>query len=161
MWRSLIRRGQTILFCRFTFFCRFVLLSFRRFVISFRRYVYFIPSFCRFVESRLRLNSILFHLAVLSFCQIPFCRFVESRLRLNSILFHRYVACILSFYLCYCFVVFLLTIKILVNFTYLRRAVIVDREARIRERRGALLFALKEESATKVNRRRFLSFTFF
>ena len=52
-------------------------------------------------------------------------------------------------------------IKILVNFTYLRRAVIVDCEARIRERRGTLLFALKEEYAAKVNRRRFLSFTFF
>ena len=43
----------------------------------------------------------------------------------------------------------------------MRRAVIVDREARIRERRGALLFALKEESAAEVNRRKFLSFTFF
>ena len=118
-------------------FCqlRFVVFSrFRRFVISFRRFVYFIP---------------------------PFCRFVESRVRLNSILFHRYEFAVLSFCLCYSFVVFVLTIKILVNFTYLRRAVIVDREARIRERRGALLFALKEESAAKVNQRRFLSFTFF
>ena len=67
----------------------------------------------------------------------------------------------MSFSLFSCFVVFVLTIKILVNFAYLRRAVIVDHEARIRERRGALLFALKEESAAKVNRRRFLSFTLF
>ena len=43
----------------------------------------------------------------------------------------------------------------------MRRAVIFDREARIRERRGALLFALNKESAAKVNRRRFLSLTFF
>ena len=43
----------------------------------------------------------------------------------------------------------------------MRRAVIFDREVRIRERRGALLFALNEESAAKVNRRRFLSSTLF
>ena len=43
----------------------------------------------------------------------------------------------------------------------MRRAVIFDYEARIRERRGSLLFALNEESAAKVNRRRFLSLTFF
>ena len=42
-----------------------------------------------------------------------------------------------------------------------RRAVIFDCEVRIRERRGALLFALNEESAAKVNRRRFLSSTLF
>ena len=43
----------------------------------------------------------------------------------------------------------------------MRRAVVFYREARIRERRGALLFALNEESAAKVNRRRFLHLPFF
>ena len=52
--------------------------------------------------------------------------------------------------------------KILLNSTYLRRrrAVIFDHEARIRERRGALLFAVDEESTAKVNRRRFLNLPF-
>ena len=43
----------------------------------------------------------------------------------------------------------------------MRRAVIFECEVRIRERRGALLFALNEESAAKVNRCRFLSSTLF
>ena len=53
------------------------------------------------------------------------------------------------------------SIKILLNFTQVRRAVLFDHEARIRERRGALLFALDEESAVKVNRSRFLHLPFF
>ena len=63
------------------------------------------------------------------------------------------------------FVVFRLTVffnKILKNFCLpARHAVIVDCEAGIRERCGALLFALNKETAAKVNRRRFLSLTFF
>ena len=135
----------------------------RYFVILSSRFRHFLfISFCRFLESKSILNHILFidtKIAVLSFCQIRFCRFVESPLHRFIVLTCRWRGCVLSFYLCYGFVVFLLTIKILVNFTYLRRAVIVDCKARIRERRGALLFALKEESAAKRNRRRFLSFT--
>ena len=53
------------------------------------------------------------------------------------------------------------SIKIFLNFTQERRAVVFYREARIRERRGTLLFALDEESAAKVNRRRFLHLPFF
>ena len=73
---------------------RFVVFSrFCRFVISFRRFVYFIP---------------------------PFCRFVVYRVRLNSILSHRYECAVLSFCLFSCFVVFVLTIKLLVNFSNLQ-----------------------------------------
>ena len=43
----------------------------------------------------------------------------------------------------------------------MRHAVVFYREARIRERRGALFFALNEESMAKVNRRRFLHLSFF
>ena len=71
----------------------------------------------------------------------------------------------MSFYLLSFFVVFRVTVffnKTLKNFCLpARHAVIVDCEAGIRERRGALLFALNKENAAKVNRRRFLSLTFF
>ena len=43
----------------------------------------------------------------------------------------------------------------------MRRAVVFYCEARIRERRGALLFGLNEESTAKVNHRRFLHLSFF
>ena len=54
-------------------------------------------------------------------------------------------------------------IKIILNFRLpgqVRRAAIFDCKAKIRERRGALLFALSKESAAKMNRRRFRHLTF-
>ena len=83
--------GNPSRFVVFTFFCRFVLLSFRRFVAS-------VLSFCStFVSS--------------------FCYFVSS-------------------FCCFGFVVLY--------------------QKQIREPRGALLFALKEETCGEMNRRRFL-----
>ena len=65
------REAPVLSFCLTSALCPFPISSFR--VLSLRFIVYFIPPFCHFVESRLRLNTILFHryeFAVLSFCRI-------------------------------------------------------------------------------------------
>ena len=86
--------------------------------------------FCRFVVRVLSFSfpSCRFAVCILSF-SFPFCHFVKSKLILYYILFHH------SGILCFVvssfnFFVFLLSL--------------------IKERRGALLFALNEESTTKV-----------
>ena len=130
-WRSLIRRGQPISFCRF----HLLLLFCFTFISSF---CYFFSSFCCFAFVVL---------------PIPFCRFVESNLILNYILFHHYgIRCFVvscrDFVVLYYRFLFLRSASFFCRFVYLH--FVVFSLSLIRERRDALLLALNEESAAKV-----------
>ena len=101
-------------------------------------FFYFVSSFCCF-----------------AFVVLPilFCRFVESNLILNYILFHRYgircfdVSC-RDFVVLYYRFLFHRLASFFCHFVYLH--FVVFSLSLIRERRGALLLALNEESAAKV-----------